>query len=122
MIEILAKKADRFFVQDLQHYIHEVIGSNIRVWNTLENHKEMIEAIERTNESLLSYKISNIVKILTLLSFIIFPLSLLTAIFSMNTLTNYKLIQNIYAFWLILAAMIIIALGIFLYFKKKKWL
>jgi len=122
VLEILAKKTSRFFGQDIDFLSQEVIGSNIRVWNTLENHKELIEAIEKTNESLLSYKISNIMKILTLLSFITFPLSLIASIFAMNTAFNYSLIKEPLAFPLIMGSMIITVLLMYIWFKKKKWL
>jgi len=122
VLEVLVKKSGRFFEQDLDFISQEVIGSNIRVWNTLENHKEMIEAIEETNNSLLSYKLNNVVKTLTILSFIILPLTLLTGIFGMNTALNYELVNSRTAFWLIIGAMVSLTVLIFLLFKKKRWL
>ncbi|MBI4708886.1 MAG: magnesium transporter CorA family protein [Candidatus Portnoybacteria bacterium] len=121
-LEILAKKVNRFFGQDLDFVTQEVLGSNIRVWNILENHKELIESIEATNESLLSYKTNNIVKVLTLLSFITFPLSLIASIFAMNTSFNYSMIRNPYAFWVVIGGMGLVTLVMLVYFKKKKWL
>ncbi|OGZ34702.1 MAG: hypothetical protein A2Y98_02815 [Candidatus Portnoybacteria bacterium RBG_19FT_COMBO_36_7] len=121
VLEILAQKANRFFDFDLDFISQEVIGSNIRVWNTLENLKDMIEAIEETNNSLLSYKINTILKTLTLLSFITFPLSLIAAILSMSTgLPNF--LQGSYAFWTVVSFMVLTSFGMFLLFKKKKWL
>lgn len=122
VLEILAQKSSRFFGQKLDFISQEVTGSSIRVWNVLENHKELIEAIEKTNESMLSYKISNIVKILTLLSFITFPLGLIAGIFAMNTALNYSLIRSQRAFPIIVAAMVIVTLLMLAWFKKKKWL
>ncbi|MDD5589970.1 MAG: magnesium transporter CorA family protein [Candidatus Portnoybacteria bacterium] len=122
ILELLSKKASAFFDQDLDFVSQEVIGSNIRVWNTLENHKEMIESIEETNESLLSYKISDIVKILTVLSSITLPLGLVANIFSMNTALNITLAQNPLSFWAIIGSMITLSAIMLLYFKKKKWL
>jgi len=122
VLEIIAQKSNRFFEHNLDFISQEVIGSNIRVWNTLENLKDMIEAIEETNNSLISYKTNNIVKVLTLLSFISFPLSLIASIFAMNTALNYTLVRNVYAFWLILAGMGLVTILMFIYFKRKKWM
>jgi len=122
VLEILAKKSGRFFGQDLDFISQEVIGSNIRVWNTLENHKEMIEAIEETNNSLLSYKLNNIVKVLTIISFVAFPLNLVTGFFSMSIFNNVPFAQSPSTYVFVLSADILIALGLIVWFKKKKWL
>jgi magnesium transporter len=122
VLEILSKKSSRFFNQDLDFISQEVIGSNIRVWNTLENHKEMIEAIEKTNESLFSYKISEIVKVLTILSFITFPLNLVTGFLGMSLFENVPFMHSPFAYLYVLAAELIIGLLLITFFRKKKWL
>ncbi len=120
VLEILAKKSSRFFGHDLDFISQEVIGSNTRVWNTLENHKEMIEAIEETNASLLSYQISNIVKILTIVSFIAFPLNLITGFLGMSVFENVQFTRSPYLYLIVLTVDILIVLLLFLFFKKKK--
>lgn len=123
VLELLYKKTDRLFEPGLKPLAQEVIGSNLRVWNTLENHKELIEAIEQTNNSLLSYKISDIVKILTVISFITFPLSVIVGFFGMNIFESLPIIrQNPYT-WLIILIFMLLCTGLMLiYFRRKKWL
>ena len=84
VLEILGKKSQRLFGQEIKPLSQEVIGSIIRVWNVLENHRELINSIEQTNNSLLSYKLSDIMKFLTVVSFITFPLSVIVGFFGMN--------------------------------------
>ncbi|HEB01448.1 MAG TPA: hypothetical protein ENI16_00430, partial [Candidatus Portnoybacteria bacterium] len=108
--------------RNLKFLVIEVIGSEIEVWNVLENHKETIEAIEKTNDALLSYKISDIVKILTVISFITFPLGVIAGIFGMNVFRNVEFVNSPYAFWIIIGAMLLAAVIMFIFFKKKKWL
>jgi len=122
VLEVLAQKSNRFFGQDLDFISQEVIGSNIRVWNILENHKELIEAIEKTNESLFSYKISEIVKVLTILSFITFPLNLITGFLGMSLFNNVPFMQRTDTYIVILAIEILIGLFMYFAFKRKKWL
>ncbi len=122
VLEIIEKKASRFFGQDLDFISQEVIGSNIRVWNTLENHMERIEAMEKTNESLFSYKISEIVKILTVLSFVTFPLNLISGFLGMSLFTNVPFMQSSFAYLYVLAFELIVALILIIIFRKKKWL
>ena len=123
VLEILEKKCQRVFRPDLKHLTQEVIGSNIRVWNVLENHRELINSIEQTNNSLLSYKLNNIVKILTIISFITFPLAVVTGFFGMNVFDKIPIIkQNPNIWWIILVSMFTAALLMFAFFRKKKWL
>lgn len=121
VLEVLAKKTSRFFNEDFDFISQEVIGSNIRVWNVLENHKERVEAIEETNNTMFSYKINTILKTLTLLSFVTFPLSLMAAILSMSTGLP-EFLQGDHAFWAVISFMALASFSMFLLFKKKKWL
>lgn len=118
VLEILAKKDERFFKERLDFISQEVIGSEIRVWNTLENHKEMIEAVEKTNESLLSYQINRVMHTLTFFSIILFSLSFIASFFSMT----FVQIEYPFGLWLTSVIMMATVLAITLIFKGKKWM
>ncbi len=123
VLEILEKKCQRLFSQELKSLAQEVIGSNIRVWNVLENHRELINSIEQTNNSLLSYKLSDIMKFLTVVSFITFPLSVIVGFFGMNVFDNIPIVRENPLTWLVILVFMFLVAGIMvIYFKKKKWL
>ena len=123
VLEILEKKSQRLFSQELKPLAQEVIGSNIRVWNVLENHRELITSIEQTNNSLLSHKLSDIMKFLTVVSFITFPLSVIVGFFGMNVFDNIPLVRRNPLTWLVILAFMFISTSIMvIVFKKKKWL
>jgi magnesium transporter len=122
VLEILAEKSGRFLGNNLYFISQEVVGSNTRVWNTLENHKEMIEAIEETNNSLLSHKLNNILKILTIVSFVAFPLNLISGFLGMSVFDNVPFAHSPSTYLTILGADISIILVLILWFKKKRWL
>jgi len=119
VLEILSKKTNRFFKEDLDIIAQEVIGSEVRVWNTLENHKEMIEAIESTNHGLLSFSINQVMHTLTFFSIVLFSLTFIAGFFSMKIMENVK---PLFGIWGITAVMILTVLFILVIFKKKKWL
>ena len=123
VLEILEKKSKRFFEMGLKPLSQEVIGSSIRVWNVLENHRELINSIEQTNNSLLSYKLNDIMKFLTVVSFITFPLSIIVGFFGMNVFESIPAIEGGHYTWLIVLIIMFASTGIMVaYFKKKKWL
>jgi magnesium transporter len=122
VLESLSRATPKISARDYSREITEVIGSNIKVWNTLENHKEMIESLEQTNESIFSHKLNDTMKILTAFSVMVLPLTLIASIFGMNTVDGMPLTQNNYGFWIILIMMAVVSLSSFLFFKYKKWL
>jgi len=122
VLESLSRNIPKITNENLSRLSAEVIGSNIKVWNTLENHKEMIEALEHTNESLLSYKLNDTMKILTAFSVIMLPLSLMANVFGMNITNGMPFMIQPFGFWIVLFMMIIVTSISFLFFKYKKWL
>lgn len=122
VLESFSRNIIKITNENLSRLSIEVIGSNIKVWNTLENHKEMIEALEHTNESLLSYKLSNTMKILTAFSVIVLPLSLIANAFGMNITNGMPFMESPFGFWIVVYLMFVITSISFIFFKYKKWI
>lgn len=108
--------------QTVNQYFNELLEHSKRFWEFLDIQKEMIEVLNSTNESLLNYRISDIMKTLTIFSVIVFPLTLLAAIFGMNTTNSMPFMTHEYGFWLVLLIMGIGSMGMLMFFVKKKWL
>jgi len=121
IFEILAKKASRFFKEDLGAISQEAIGSEVRVWNILESHKEMIEAIEKTNEGLLSFQINRVMHALTFFSIILFSLTFIASFFSMRIFNTFFVDPNL-ALWTVGGFMVADIILITVLFKRKKWM
>ena len=99
-----------------------MIDKTKNIWDILNSQKEMIEALEDTNTSLVSFKLNDIMRTLTLFSVIVFPLTLLAAIFGMNTVNSMPFMDSPYGFWNIIGIMLLGSVFMFAFFKKKKWL
>lgn len=120
VIESLAQKEYRFIESDLKPYFQDLIGTNIRVWNNLENAKETIESLEDTNNSLLSNKLNMTMKILTIFSAILLPLTVYSNILAMSADIPFG--KNPNAFWIHMTIMLILSIITTVVFKAKKWL
>lgn len=122
VIKKLIQIDNKFFPKlDMTRYYHNLIDLTKDIWEILNTEKETIDAIYETNESSLSFKLNDIIKTLTIFSVIVFPLTLLAAIFGMNT-TYLPLIGHPLDFWIIIGLMLLLTLVMFLYFKKKRWI
>jgi magnesium transporter len=110
-----------FFGQEFKHYFSDLFRVYQRIDNALRTYKETIGSFEETNHILVNLKMNEIMKILTLFSVILMPLTLLASIWGMNT--NFlPFIKNPFDFWLIIGIMAITFSGMIIYFKIKKWL
>ncbi|PJA10894.1 hypothetical protein COX67_02635 [Candidatus Falkowbacteria bacterium CG_4_10_14_0_2_um_filter_36_22] len=106
---------------EIRRHYDRLVEHSKRIWNMLDNQKEMIEVLNSTNQSLLDNQMTNVMKTLTIISVIVFPLTLLAAIFGMNT-AYMPLVGHPYGFWIIICIMLACSTGMLLYFEKKKWL
>ena len=92
-----------------------------RLLKNLDNHRNFLAELRETNNSLLSTKQNEIMKILTIMAFVTFPLSLIAAIFGMNT-DNLPIVGYPNDFWIVMGIMGSATAIMFGYFRHKKWL
>jgi magnesium transporter len=91
----------------------------------LENFKEVIEALEDTNESVLSHRVNEVLRVLTAFSVIILPLTLVASIFGMNVGLpgGANPASGAHAgFWVIVGVMVAALVGMAAYFRKRGFL
>ena len=74
----------RYVPEDLDIYFDDINDASERVWDMLENFKEVVEGLESTNESVLSHRVNDVLRVLTAFSVIVLPLTLIASIFGMN--------------------------------------
>lgn len=124
VLQKLAKsnKAEHLNNSEMKSYYNDLIEHTKNIWDILNQQKEMIEALEDTNNNLISFKLNDIMRILTIFSVIVFPLTLLAAIFGMNTLNGMPFVNHPYGFWIILVIMLFGAFCMYTYFKRKRWI
>lgn len=112
--------AHKFFGNDFKYHLEGILGEYYKVSTKIENTKEYLHELRMTNDSLLSTKQNEIMKNLTLMSFIFFPLTLVASVFGMNA-SFMPIIGDAFDFWKIVAIMAAFSLTTFLIFKKRKW-
>src|SRR5512133_764347 len=105
---------------DLEIYFDDIVDANERIWDMLENDKEVVEALEDTNESVISHRVNDILRVLTSISVIVLPLTLVASIWGMNVGVPGE--GDTTAFWIIAAAMVALLIGMVTYFRRRGWL
>src|ERR671931_1675499 len=105
---------------ELEIYFDDIADSHERIWDMLENYKEVVEGLEDTNESVISHRLNDVLRILTVISVVFLPLTLIASIFGMNVRVPDQ--GEIAGFWIILAAMVVLLVGMVAYFRRRGWL
>jgi magnesium transporter len=116
----LERTKQRYIADDLDIYFDDIVDASERVWDMLENYKEVVEALESTNESAISHRVNETLQLLTIFSVLLLPLTLLASIFGMNVKVPGE--GHITAFWIIIAVMVAILATMLLYFRRRRWL
>jgi magnesium transporter len=120
VIESLAQRGYKLIEPDLRPYYQDLVGTNIRVWNSLENLKETIESLEETNNSLLSNKLNFTMKVLTIFSAVMLPMTVYSNILAMSAEIPFG--HSPYGFWIHMTIMLLISLLTITVFKLKQWI
>lgn len=112
---------EKFFGNDFRFYLRSIMGTCYKLESAIKNTMEYLGELRETNNSMLSTKQNEIMKVLTIMAFVTFPLSLIAAIFGMNTKT-LPIVGTPNDFWIIIGIMIALTTSFFIFFKYKKWL
>jgi magnesium transporter len=119
-LRLLERRIERFLPENLELYFDDLVDASERIWDLLDNYKEVVEALEDTNESLISHRQNDVLRILTVFSVILLPLTLISGIFGMNVLFPGEHTRE--AFWIIVGLMVAVIVSMVAFFKYKRWL
>jgi magnesium transporter len=116
----LERNKARYIAEDLDIYFDDINDASERVWDMLENYKEVVEGLESTNESAIAHRTNETFRVLTAISVIVLPLTLIASIWGMNVGVPGE--QSLTAFWVIMGIMVLLLAGMIAYFRRRGWL
>jgi magnesium transporter len=119
-LRLLERARTRYLPEHLEVYFDDVVDKAERIWDQLDNYKEVVEALEQTNESVIAHKQNDILRVLTVFSVIMLPLTLISGIYGMNVGIPRQHAAD--TFWVIVGGMLALAAGMLSYFRYKSWL
>lgn len=100
----------------------ELIHATIEIWDSLKNYEDSINALHDSHASLISVRQSEIIKTLTIISVLTFPLTLIATVFAIDARGGMPFVNHPQGFWIIVALLCAVALSMLMVFKKKKWI
>src|SRR5437588_8020820 len=109
-----------YLAEDHELYFDDIVDASERIWDMLENYKEVVEALEETNESVISHRLNDIIRVLTSVSVLFLPLTLIASIWGMNVKVPGE--QQISGFWIVIGVMVLVLGSAIALFKRRGWL
>jgi magnesium transporter len=119
-LRVLERRVEGFLPEELELYFDDIVDAAERIWDLLDNFKEVVEGLESTNESVISHRQNDVLRLLTVLSVTILPLTFITSLFGMNVLFPGEGTHE--AFWVIIFALAVTAVATLGFFRWKRWL
>ena len=108
-------------------YLRDVYDHTIQIIDTIETFRDLLSGMHDTYLSSLSNRMNEVMKVLTIIATIFIPLTFIAGIYGMNfnpesSPWNMPELNWSYGYLLALGVMILVALGMIIYFKRRKWL
>ncbi len=116
----LERTKQRYMRDELEVYFDDIVDASERIWDMLENYKEVVEALEDTNESVISHRVNDILRVLTSISVIVLPLTFIASLWGMNVGVPGE--GDNTAFWIITGVMVGMLVGMVTFFRRRGWL
>ncbi len=121
VLESFDRQSEALLGKEFSMYSKALIGEHSRTQTTTNSYLQMAAGLRETNNSLLTTKQNEVMKVLTIMAFVTFPLSLIAGIFGMNT-QYIPIVGQPNDFWIIIGIMFAFTTLFFSYFLYKKWL
>jgi magnesium transporter len=116
----LERTKQRYMREELDVYFDDIVDASERIWDMLENYKEVVVALDETNESVISHRVNEILRVLTAISVIVLPLTFIASLWGMNVGVPGEGDRT--AFWIITGGMVGLLVGMVAWFRHRGWL
>ncbi len=120
-IEDLEAIKTKFIAEDLEFYYEDIADKIDRIWELLDSNKEVVDVLQRTNESLLTQRLNEVMKILTIISVIMLPLTVITGFYGMNV-SGLPFAESRFSTEIIFGFLVFISITMLFYFRKRSWM
>ena len=121
VVSVLSREDTPLILQSTIFYFRDVYDHTIQVIDTIETFRDMISGLLDIYLSSISNKLNQVMKVLTIIATIFMPLTFLAGVYGMN----FKYMPELSWQWgypMVASVMLIVGIGMLIYFKRKKWI
>ena len=111
----------RFSKTELDVYFDNVVDKIEKIYAVIENLRELVDSLHQTNESIISHNTNNIIRVLTIFSVVMLPLTVITGFYGMN-LQPLPFETHKGSVLIVGGIMSLVLFSMLAFFKYKKWI
>jgi magnesium transporter len=120
-LSLLTRLDSKWVGNELEPFLKDLYDHIIQAAETIETYRELVAGVMEVNLSAASNRLNKVMKVLTIISTIFIPLTFIVGVYGMNFRFMPELDQ-IWAYPVIWGIMVLIALGMLIFFKRRKWI
>jgi len=121
VIGALERRESHLITEAVTVYLRDLYDHTIQVIDTVEANRDMLAGLLDVYLSSVSNRMNAIMKVLTIIATIFMPLTFIAGLYGMN-FRHMPELEWVWGYPAVLALMAIIAVGMLLFFRRKKWL
>jgi len=123
VVEELEKEKYPFFKEDQDVYFGDIADHIRKIWDGLEDCKEVVDGLADTSNWLTSHRIQEVMRVLTIVMAMMAPATLIASIYGMNVhLPGGNGAGDLVTFGLVICFMVVTASAMMWYFHRKNWI
>jgi len=120
VIGSLQAKVRRFAKQDMEVYFGDMTDHVDKIWDALDESKEIIEGLNDTHNSLATNRTNEVIRMLTIIATILLPITVVASIYGMNISLPFQ--NSNYSLAFVFLIMLVIISGMLYFFRRQRWI
>ncbi len=120
-ISTLYRDENPLISDSTRRYLSDVHDHLIQVQEILDTHREFCVELRETHLALLGNRTNEVMKVLTIIATIFIPLTFIVGVYGMN-FDHMPELHSRWGYPIVWFVMVLCALGLIRYFRKKNWL
>jgi magnesium transporter len=117
----LSNSRDDLFDATASLNFRDTLENVLRLTDAVDQQRDQLSNVKDTYLSVVSQRTNEIMKVLTLFSAIMLPLTFIAGIYGMN-FENMPELHSRYGYFAVLCTMIVVAIGMVSWFRRRRWL
>jgi magnesium transporter len=107
--------------EDMRPFYRDVYDHLVRVVDLAESYRDLISGSLEAYLSVVSNRLNEIMKVLTIFSAIMLPLTFIAGVYGMN-FENMPELHSRYGYYAVWIIMLVVAIAMLLFFKRRGWI
>ncbi|MFK8058121.1 MAG: magnesium/cobalt transporter CorA [Saprospiraceae bacterium] len=120
-ISRFSKSESEYIHDSTRIFVRDLYDHTIQVVDSIENYRDMLNGLQDLFLSEVSFKMNQVIQVLTIISAIFIPLTFLAGLYGMN-FENIPELHYKNGYFVLLGVMAVMAIALVIFFKRKRWL